>query len=107
MRGNSMGLNKARGVIYGLAIGDALGAPTEFLKLDRIRAEYGKDGIKDLPAPALFTDDTQMSVAIAEALVKAGEKDIESIMKAVRDEFIKWSHLPETHTKVVDAFPVV
>jgi hypothetical protein len=28
-----------------------------------------------------------MSIAIAEALVKAGEKDIESIMKAVREEF--------------------
>ena len=40
-----------------------------------------------------------MSVAIGEALVKAGEKDIESIMEAVREEFIKWSHLPETYTK--------
>ena len=97
--GNSMDLDKARGVIYGLAIGDALGARTEFLKLDQIRARFGKDGIRDLPVQALFTDDTQMSIAIAEALVKAGEKDIESIMTAVRDEFIKWSHLPETCTK--------
>jgi len=40
-----------------------------------------------------------MSIAIAEALVRAGEKDIDSIMEAVREEFIKWSHLPETYTK--------
>ena len=29
-----MDLNKAKGVIYGLAIGDALGRPTEFLSSD-------------------------------------------------------------------------
>jgi len=94
-----MDLNKAKGVIFGLAIGDALGARTEFMKLDQIKAKYGKEGIRDLPSPALFTDDTQMSVAIAEALVTAGDKDIELIMEAVREEFIKWSHLPETYKK--------
>jgi len=94
-----MGLNEARGVIYGLAIGDALGARTEFLSLNAIKVTYGNDGIRDLPASALYTDDTQMSVAIAEALVKAGDKDIESIMEAVKEEFIKWSHLPETYSK--------
>ena len=92
-------LKKAKGVIFGLAIGDALGARTEFMKLNQIKAKYGKDGIKDLPDSALFTDDTQMSVAIAEALVKAGDKDIGSIMEEVREEFIKWSHLPETYKK--------
>jgi ADP-ribosylglycohydrolase len=94
-----MDLNKAKGVIFGLAIGDALGARTEFLKLDQIKAKYGKEGIRDLPDPSLFTDDTKMSVAIAEALVRADDKDIESIMEAVREEFIKWSHLPETYSK--------
>ena len=97
--GRSTDTAKAKGVMYGLAIGDALGYPTEFMTLDLIESEYGPRGITDLPDPALFSDDTQMSVAIAEALVKAGEMDIESIMTAVRDEFIKWSHLPETYTK--------
>jgi ADP-ribosylglycohydrolase len=58
MTGNYEDLNKAKGVIFGLAIGDALGARTEFMKLDQIKARYGKDGIRDLPSPALFTDDT-------------------------------------------------
>jgi ADP-ribosylglycohydrolase len=30
-------------------------------------------------------------------LVRAGEKDIDSIMAAVKDEFIKWSHSPENN----------
>ena len=88
-------LTKAKGIIYGLTIGDALGRPTEFLPLDSIKVKYGDRGIQELPEPALFTDDTQMSIAIAEALIKADEKDIESIMLAVRDEFVKWYRSPE------------
>lgn len=92
-----MDLNKAKGVIYGLAIGDALGAQTESLKLSQIRAKYGEDGIRDLPSPALFTNDTQMSIAVAEALIRSGDQDIEAIMDAVREEFIKWYHSPENN----------
>jgi len=92
-------LDKARGVLYGLAIGDALGRPTEFLSLSAIKRKYGEKGIQDLPKPAFFTDDTQMSLAIAEALVKVGEKGIEEIMEAVREEFIKWAHSPDTSSR--------
>jgi ADP-ribosylglycohydrolase len=88
-------LEKAKGMMFGLAIGDALGWPTEFLSLHQIKAKYGPDGIRELPSPALFTDDTQMTIAIAEALIKAGEHDIEPIMEAVKVEFIKWLHSPE------------
>ena len=91
-----MDLNKVKGLIFGLAIGDALGRLAEFLTLSSIKKRYGEKGIQDLPEPALFTDDTQMSIAIAEALIKAGEKDIESIMQVVREEFIEWSHSPDT-----------
>ncbi|MBW1801344.1 MAG: ADP-ribosylglycohydrolase family protein [Deltaproteobacteria bacterium] len=92
-----MDLDKAKGIIYGLVVGDALGRPAEFLHLESIKENYGENGIQDLPEPALYTDDTQMSVAIAEALVKSGEKDVESIMEAVKGEFIKWLHSPENN----------
>jgi ADP-ribosylglycohydrolase len=83
-----------------LAIGDALGYPTEFMTLSRIKSDFGPAGIKDFTkSPALFTDDTQMSIAVAEALIEAGEKDIESIMHAVKEEFVKWSHSPDTPKK--------
>ncbi len=69
-------LGRYRGCMLGLAIGDALGAPVEFLKLAEIRGRYGSGGITDLDAwrghPAgSFTDDTQMSVATAIGLLSA------------------------------------
>ena len=94
---NTLDIDKARGAIFGLAIGDALGYPTEFLSLDQIKAQYGENGISELPQRALFSDDTQMSVAIAKALNTAGDQDLETIMDAVRDEFVKWRHSPENN----------
>jgi len=88
---------RSKGVIYGLAIGDALGARTEFMTLAEIKRKYGEGGITDLPNNALFTDDTQMSIAVAEALIRAGDQSVESIMDALREEFIRWLHSPENN----------
>lgn len=90
-------IDKAKGVLFGLAIGDALGCPTEFLSISQIKERYGGSGIADLPNPALFTDDTQMSIAIAEALIRVGDQNVETIMDGIRDEFIKWRHSPENN----------
>ena len=68
------------------------------MSLDRIKAEYGPRGISDLPrTPALFSDDTQMSIAVAEALIEAGDGDLETIMDAGKNEFVKWRHSPENN----------
>jgi len=82
-------------MMYGLELGDALGSPVEFWELKGIRERYGPDGIKELPAPALFTDDTQMTLAVAEALIGAGHQDLGAIMAAISQEFVAWLHSPE------------
>src|SRR5579875_3598229 len=60
----------ATGSLFGLAFGDALGAPTEFLPFDTIVLRYGPHGPKDLPDPARVTDDTQMALAVGEAVIE-------------------------------------
>lgn len=87
-----MSATQAQGMLLGLALGDALGYPVEFLSLERIRQQYGKQGITTPPNPALYTDDTQMSIALAEALIAAGEGDLETLMAAVGQGFIAWLH---------------
>ncbi len=86
---------KAQAILYGLALGDALGWPIEFLSMQKINVIYGAEGIQVPPEPALVTDDTQTTLAIAEALIEAGESDIDTLMAAVTRRLIAWSNSPE------------
>jgi len=69
-------LSQYEGCLLGLALGDALGAPVEFLNLEQIRADYGPDGICGLEPwrefrAGSFTDDTQLSLATARGCTDA------------------------------------
>src|SRR5215469_1142760 len=64
-----------RGCLLGGAVGDALGAPVEFMSYANIVREFGPEGIRDF-APAYgrlgaITDDTQMTLFTAEGLLRA------------------------------------
>ena len=63
------------GCLLGGAIGDALGAPVEFLSWPEIERRFGSGGIRGF-APAYgglgrITDDTQMTLFTAEGLIRA------------------------------------
>jgi ADP-ribosylglycohydrolase len=88
-------MEQALGMIYGLALGDALGAPVEFWDLKGIQERYGMSGIQEPPDPALFTDDTQMTLAVAEALIIAGHEDLGAIMASMSQKFVAWLRSPE------------
>ncbi|MBI5764273.1 MAG: ADP-ribosylglycohydrolase family protein [Planctomycetes bacterium] len=88
------------GCVLGLAIGDALGWPVEFLRLSAIRAQFGADGITDLhPSQrhprGTFTDDTQMSLALARAILSHGtQSEAEFVAESAR-QFVLWSQSAE------------
>ena len=91
-------VRKIEAVLFGLALGDALGFDTEFMKLPEIKSKYGAHGIQEPPNPALYTDDTQMTLAVIEGLLDAGiDADIDTQMNAVGDRFIAWLHSPENN----------
>jgi ADP-ribosylglycohydrolase len=88
-----MSIEQAQAILFGLALGDALGYPTEFMSLDRIKDRYGADGIQSPPDPALYTDDTQMTVAVTEGLLDVGlTADLNTQMNAIGKRFIEWMH---------------
>ena len=88
--------DRFQGCFLGLAIGDALGYPTEFLSLPQIQQRYGPGGIQDLTGnPALHSDDTQTSLAVARSLVHAGQDGVENWMEALVREFVAWLRSPE------------
>ena len=91
-------LNRYQGCIVGLAVGDALGHPAETKTPAQIRTQFGPDGITDFKSaglypPGTYTDDTQMSLAVARALIAAGGSA--PLYKAMGDEFVAWSKSPE------------
>ncbi len=93
-------LSRFEGAILGLAIGDALGFPTEFISLKEIRTRYGPAGVTDFEPvgwhpPGTYTDDTQMSIAVAEALIEAGHDSIDKLMPAMARRFVAWSKSAE------------
>jgi len=63
------------GCLLGGAVGDALGAPVEFMSASEILETFGRQGIRDfIPAYGrlgAITDDTQMTLFTAEGLLRA------------------------------------
>jgi ADP-ribosylglycohydrolase len=91
-------VRKAAGSLYGLAFGDALGKPTEFHGYATIVAEYGAGGPRELTGnPALVTDDTQMALAVGEAMLAAAEFTPEALEPVLRRAFVDWSVSPENN----------
>ncbi len=94
-----MDRERHRGCILGLAIGDALGMPTEFLTLEDIRRRFGPQGVHGFEAgqwrAGCFTDDTQMTLALAEAILAAGrDASVDEVMAEVTVEFVHWMKEP-------------
>ncbi|PSM38649.1 hypothetical protein C6Y14_36540 [Streptomyces dioscori] len=90
----------ATGALVGLALGDALGYPTEFKDVPSILAAYGPWRELELPDPAYITDDTQMTLAVARALRAAMDRGLlgpRELAESVRKEFIAWNRSPENN----------
>jgi ADP-ribosylglycohydrolase len=84
--------------LYGLAYGDALGRPTEFMSMADIIAAYGPSGPVSLDGdPALVTDDTQMALAVAWALCEAPSLTPAAVTPRLRERFLAWADSPENN----------
>src|SRR5260370_6043529 len=79
-----------RGCLVGGAVGDALGAPVEFLDLDEILHAYGEPGIRDFAHAygklGATADDTQMSFCPAEAVLSA---HVASALQGLEPDFFR------------------
>ncbi len=66
-------LDSSRGALYGLAIGDALGAAVEFCSPGSFPEVTGyRDGGPHMLEPGQWTDDTSMALALADSIGEKG-----------------------------------
>jgi len=90
----------ATGTLLGLALGDALGFPTEFNDVPSILAKCGPWREMELPRPAYVTDDTQMTLALARGLRTATDRGLLGPLRMerpVREEFVDWYQSPDNN----------
>ncbi|WP_328746011.1 ADP-ribosylglycohydrolase family protein [Streptomyces sp. NBC_00285] len=89
----------ATGTLVGLALGDALGFPTEFNSVPSILAKCGPWREMQLSTPAIVSDDTQMTLAVARGLRTAMDRGVlgSDMAEPVRREFIAWNRSPENN----------
>lgn len=84
-------MDKIRGGLYGVAVGDALGATLEFMDEHQIKQEYGQ--LRDIIgggwlnlSPGEWTDDTEMTLAVAEGILA----DPYEPAFHIGDRFLEW-----------------
>ncbi|MFE6363232.1 ADP-ribosylglycohydrolase family protein [Streptomyces sp. NPDC057806] len=90
----------ATGSLLGLALGDALGFPTEFNDVPSILAKCGPWREMELPERAFVSDDTQMTLALGRGLRAAMERGVlapKRLERPVREEFVDWYQSPENN----------
>lgn len=91
--------SRYRGCLLGGAVGDALGAPVEFMSLQQVLERFGAAGIQDFfPAYGrlgAITDDTQMTLFTAEGLLRANVRErVKGIpanyMTVLSQAYLRW-----------------
>lgn len=84
-------LDRLKGGLFGVAVGDALGGTTEFMSVREVKAQYGYlteiigGGVWQLE-PGEVTDDTMMTLCVAEGILENPAEPLEAIGR----HFLEW-----------------
>ena len=90
--------DRLRGSLVAGAVGDALGAPVEFMRLVDIQRQFGPEGIGDYVRYhgklGAITDDTQMTLFTAEGLLRAyvrgNLRGICCVTSVISHAYLRW-----------------
>lgn len=87
--------DRIRGALYGVAVGDALGGPLEFMARPAVRRAYPQ-GLREMVGggwlnlcPGETTDDTAMTICVADGIVAANGA-MEKLPDEIGRRFIEW-----------------
>lgn len=94
--------DRIKGALYGVAVGDALGGPLEFMSHKAVRKAYPA-GLREMVGggwlhllPGETTDDTAMTLCVAEGILEAENRTAlrhandDELAVAIGSRFIRW-----------------
>ena len=94
--------DRIKGALYGVAVGDALGGPLEFMSREAVREAY-PTGLRDMVGggwlnlkPGETTDDTAMTLCVAEGIIEAESRtklrhaNDDELADAIGRRFVTW-----------------
>lgn len=84
--------DKRRGIVFGAAVGDALGVPYEFKKRDTFECTgMSEGGVHNRPV-GTFSDDTSLLLATCASLKEGGKVDVEDMRRRFCDWLYKGAY---------------
>jgi ADP-ribosylglycohydrolase len=89
--------DRAQGSMLGLAIGDAIGAPTEFTPIEKLKRRHRNPTYLPMPQRMRVTDDTQMALAVGDGIIDADRilPDPDAYADAWSARFVQWADAVE------------
>lgn len=91
-------LSRIKGAVYGMAAGDGLGYPAEFLTIEEIQEKLLPDGFLQTDDTLIkVTDDTQMALAVVDALRDSEDLEPLQLEKSFIKHFVRWLNDPENN----------
>lgn len=85
-------------IVRGVALGDAWGDPNEFKGIDQLIKDNPQG--PDIPADKLrITDDTQMTLFLADALDESWDEPIETVQDAIISAFLAYADDPDSGSR--------
>lgn len=91
-------LARIKGAVYGMAAGDGLGYPAEFLTIGEVQEKLLPNGFLQTDDTLIkVTDDTQMALAVTDALRDSEDLEPLSLEKSFIKHFVHWLNDPENN----------
>ncbi len=87
--------NALRAIVYGAAVGDALGVPFEFLSRDTFRCDAMVGGGTHRMPCGTLSDDTSMLIATAASITACGDVDICDMQRRFRSWLYEGAYTPD------------
>lgn len=95
MKTKNIDIKNLKACVYGMAIGDALGVPYEFMKRGTFTCTDMRGGGTWNQPKGTYSDDTGMALAMLDSIADCGRLDTDDMLERFRDWWLDGRYMPD------------